>query len=71
MMQAASVLALVIIRSGVSAVLGMLGIIGAAIASAIFTFFGIALGGWIGCLISGFIGALVDLSRPRDTGRTM
>jgi uncharacterized membrane protein YeaQ/YmgE (transglycosylase-associated protein family) len=51
-MQAASVLALVI-RSGTSAAVGMLAIVGAAIA----TFFGIALSGWIGCLISGFIGA--------------
>ena len=34
-----------------------LGIVGAAIASAIFSFFGIALGGWIGYLIAGFIGA--------------
>jgi uncharacterized membrane protein YeaQ/YmgE (transglycosylase-associated protein family) len=35
----------------------VLGIVGAAIASAIFSFFGIALGGWTGYLISGFIGA--------------
>jgi uncharacterized membrane protein YeaQ/YmgE (transglycosylase-associated protein family) len=35
----------------------VLGIVGAAIASAIFGFFGIALGGWIGYLIAGFIGA--------------
>ncbi len=35
----------------------VLGIVGAAIASAIFSFFGIALGGWIGYLIAGFIGA--------------
>jgi uncharacterized membrane protein YeaQ/YmgE (transglycosylase-associated protein family) len=34
-----------------------LGIVGAAIASAIFSFFGIALGGWLGYLIAGFIGA--------------
>jgi uncharacterized membrane protein YeaQ/YmgE (transglycosylase-associated protein family) len=34
-----------------------LGIVGAAIASAIFSFFGIALGGWIGYLIAGFVGA--------------
>ena len=34
----------------------VLGIVGAAIASAIFSFFGIALGGWIGYLIAGFIG---------------
>jgi uncharacterized membrane protein YeaQ/YmgE (transglycosylase-associated protein family) len=35
----------------------LLGIAGAAIASAILSFFGIALGGWIGYLIAGFIGA--------------
>ena len=35
----------------------VLGIVGAAIASAIFSFFGIALGGWIGYLIARFIGA--------------
>jgi uncharacterized membrane protein YeaQ/YmgE (transglycosylase-associated protein family) len=35
----------------------VLGIVGAAIASAIFRLFGIALGGWIGYLIVGFIGA--------------
>ena len=35
----------------------ILGIIGAAIASAILSVFGIVLGGWIGYLILGFIGA--------------
>jgi len=35
----------------------VLGIVGAAIASAIFSVLGIALGGWIGYLIAGFIGA--------------
>jgi uncharacterized membrane protein YeaQ/YmgE (transglycosylase-associated protein family) len=35
----------------------VLGIVGAAIASAILSGFGIALGGWWGYLISGFIGA--------------
>jgi uncharacterized membrane protein YeaQ/YmgE (transglycosylase-associated protein family) len=35
----------------------VLGIIGAAIASAILSAFGIVLGGWIGYLIAGFIGA--------------
>jgi uncharacterized membrane protein YeaQ/YmgE (transglycosylase-associated protein family) len=35
----------------------VLGIVGAAIASAIFSFFGINLGGWLGYLIAGFIGA--------------
>jgi uncharacterized membrane protein YeaQ/YmgE (transglycosylase-associated protein family) len=35
----------------------VLGIVGAAIASAILSYFGIVLGGWIGYLIAGFIGA--------------
>jgi uncharacterized membrane protein YeaQ/YmgE (transglycosylase-associated protein family) len=35
----------------------VLGIVGAAIASAILSVFGIALGGWIGYLVLGFIGA--------------
>ena len=34
-----------------------LGIVGAAVASAILSFFGINLGGWIGYLVCGFIGA--------------
>src|SRR6185436_8279964 len=37
----------------------MLGIVGAAIGSAILTFFGVNLGGWIGYLIAGFIGAVL------------
>jgi len=37
----------------------VLGIIGAAVASAILNFFGINLGGWIGYLIAGFIGAVL------------
>ena len=35
----------------------VLGIVGAAVASAIFSFLGINLGGWLGYLITGFIGA--------------
>jgi uncharacterized membrane protein YeaQ/YmgE (transglycosylase-associated protein family) len=35
----------------------VLGIIGAAVASAILSVFGIQLGGWLGYLIDGFIGA--------------
>jgi uncharacterized membrane protein YeaQ/YmgE (transglycosylase-associated protein family) len=35
----------------------VLGVAGAAIASAILSAFGIALGGWLGYLIAGFIGA--------------
>jgi uncharacterized membrane protein YeaQ/YmgE (transglycosylase-associated protein family) len=49
-----------------------LGIVGAAIASAIFSYFGIALGGgWIGYLIAGFIGAcLLILTVRALRGRT-
>ena len=38
----------------------VLGIVGAAIASAILSFFGVQLGGWIGYLVAGgFIGAVL------------
>ena len=37
----------------------VLGIVGAAIASAILSFFGVHLGGWIGYLVAGFIGAVL------------
>ena len=37
----------------------VLGVIGAAVASAILSFFGVNLGGWIGYLIAGFIGAVL------------
>jgi uncharacterized membrane protein YeaQ/YmgE (transglycosylase-associated protein family) len=37
----------------------VLGIVGAAIGSAILTFFGVNLGGWTGYLIAGFIGAVL------------
>ena len=37
----------------------LLGIVGAAIASAILSYFGIVLGGWIGYLVCGFIGAVL------------
>ena len=49
----------------------VLGIIGAAVASAILNFFGVHLGGWIGYLIAGFIGAVsADLDRAGGTGDT-
>jgi len=35
----------------------VLGMVGAAIADAILSMFGIALAGWVGYLIAGFIGA--------------
>lgn len=37
----------------------ILGIIGAAIASFIFGFFGVSFGGWLGYLVSGFVGACI------------
>jgi uncharacterized membrane protein YeaQ/YmgE (transglycosylase-associated protein family) len=37
----------------------VLGIAGAAVANAILGFFGVHLGGWIGYLIAGFIGAVL------------
>ena len=37
----------------------VLGVIGAAVAGAILSFFGIHLGGWIGYLIAGFIGEVL------------
>ncbi len=37
----------------------VLGIIGAAVANAILSAFGVHLGGWIGYLIAGFIGAVL------------
>jgi uncharacterized membrane protein YeaQ/YmgE (transglycosylase-associated protein family) len=37
----------------------VLGVIGAAVASAILSFFGIHLGGWVGYLVAGFIGAVL------------
>jgi uncharacterized membrane protein YeaQ/YmgE (transglycosylase-associated protein family) len=49
----------------------VLGIVGAAIASAILSFFGIVLGGWIGYLIAGFIGACLLIWIVRTVrGRT-
>jgi uncharacterized membrane protein YeaQ/YmgE (transglycosylase-associated protein family) len=49
----------------------VLGIVGAAIASAILSFFGIVLGGWVGYLIAGFIGAclLIWIVRAIQGGR--
>jgi uncharacterized membrane protein YeaQ/YmgE (transglycosylase-associated protein family) len=37
----------------------VLGMIGAAVADWLFSLLGIALGGWIGYLIAGFIGACI------------
>ena len=43
----------------------ILGIVGAALASAILSIFGISLGGWIGYLICGFIGACILIAVVR------
>ncbi len=43
----------------------VLGIVGAAVASAILNFFGISLGGWLGYLIAGFIGAVLLIGAYR------
>lgn len=48
----------------------ILGIIGAAIASAILSWIGVALGGWIGYLIVGFIGACILIWAARLFKRT-
>jgi uncharacterized membrane protein YeaQ/YmgE (transglycosylase-associated protein family) len=43
----------------------VLGIIGAGVASWLVGFFGITFGGWIGYLISGFIGACILIAIAR------
>ena len=48
----------------------ILGIVGAAIASALLGIFGISLGGWIGYLIAGFIGACILIAVARMFRRT-
>ena len=49
----------------------VLGVVGAAIASAILSLFGIVLGGWIGYLVLGFIGACILIWIVRTVrGRT-
>jgi uncharacterized membrane protein YeaQ/YmgE (transglycosylase-associated protein family) len=53
-------LAEMFMKSGTGIFLNIiLGIVGAAVANALLSFFGIALGGWIGYLIAGFIGACI------------
>jgi uncharacterized membrane protein YeaQ/YmgE (transglycosylase-associated protein family) len=46
----------------------VLGIVGAAVASWLFSFLGISLGGWIGYLIAGFIGACILIVVGRALG---
>jgi uncharacterized membrane protein YeaQ/YmgE (transglycosylase-associated protein family) len=53
-------LAEMFMKSGTGIFLNIvLGIVGAAVANFLLGFFGIALGGWIGYLIAGFIGACI------------
>ncbi len=47
----------------------ILGIIGAIVASAILSVFGIHLGGWLGYLIAGFIGACILIAIGRMVRR--
>ena len=42
-----------------------LGIVGAIVANAILSVFGISLGGWLGYLIAGFIGACILIAIGR------
>ena len=47
----------------------VLGIVGAAIASAVFGMLGINFGGWLGYLIAGFIGACILIAIVRAVRR--
>jgi uncharacterized membrane protein YeaQ/YmgE (transglycosylase-associated protein family) len=47
----------------------ILGIVGAVLANAILGIFGITLGGWIGYLIAGFIGACILIAIVRAIRR--
>ena len=47
----------------------VLGIVGAAVANAILSVFGINLGGWLGYLIAGFIGACILIAIVRMVRR--
>lgn len=43
----------------------VLGIVGAIVANALLGLFGVSLGGWIGFLIAGFIGACILIAAAR------
>jgi len=47
----------------------ILGIVGAALASALFGLVGIGFGGWLGYLIAGFIGAVILIAIGRAIKR--
>ena len=48
----------------------ILGIVGAVVASWLFNLVGISLGGWLGYLIAGFIGACILIFAARAIRRT-
>ena len=48
----------------------ILGIVGAIVANAILSLFGVSLGGWLGYLIAGFIGACILIAIGRMFRRT-
>ncbi len=48
----------------------ILGIVGAIVANFILSLFGVALGGWLGYLIAGFIGACILIAVARMVRRT-
>lgn len=59
-------LAELVMKSDTGVVMNIiLGIVGAAVASAILSFFGIVLGGWVGYLIAGFVGACLLIAIVR------
>ena len=47
----------------------ILGIVGAAVASALLGIFGVTFGGWLGYLIAGFIGACILIAIGRAIRR--
>lgn len=47
----------------------ILGIIGAAVASFLFSLLGVSFGGWIGYLVAGFIGACILIAGARAIRR--
>jgi len=48
----------------------VLGIVGAAVASWLLSLLGVSLGGWLGYLIAGFIGACILIFAARAIRRT-
>jgi uncharacterized membrane protein YeaQ/YmgE (transglycosylase-associated protein family) len=48
----------------------ILGIVGAIVANFLLSLFGVALGGWLGYLIAGFIGACILIALARMVRRT-